>query len=195
MANRHPLTGDFQMYYRGTYVCQDGPQGYSTMYVEAVTNDGDDRILSNLRFIGRVCSPEGVISPAPVTWAGDQLSVRVPRYGYYQLPGLSGPVYLSYQAQNRTNRKGLDPRTILFNSRSREVITHQQVNTLFNQCGFPGSFGRDLCVFNNNLMWKGTKVGLLVSGDVTLLNKYEPLREMLCEQLGKFLTVRQVTVQ
>jgi hypothetical protein len=163
------------------------------MYVEAVGADGDDRLVENMRFHGRVTTPDGRTGDDRRIWTGDEVSVRVPRFGYYQI-GSGGPVYLSYSAPNRTNRKGLDPRTITINGRGKSDLSARQINVLFNQCEFPGAFSRDLCVHNNNLLWKGVTVGTLVNGDVTILNKYEPVRELICEQLGKFLTVRQVTL-
>jgi hypothetical protein len=166
------------------------------MYVDAIESDGDDRQLRNILFRGRVVLASGEDTSEEIsTWRGDIIEVRIPKHGYYSLPGMSGPVYLSYLPQNRTNRRGLDPRTIMINGRAKSDLRRRQINTLFNQCEFPGQFSRDLCVHNNNLLWKGILVGTLVNGDVTILNQYQQVRDLICEQLGKFLTVRQVTVQ
>lgn len=196
MPNQHPLVADFQMYYRGCYVCRAVPDGYDTMYVEAITADGDEREIANIRFVGHVfrCGASGPEEELH-TWRGDEIEVRIPRHGYYSLPGSTVPVYLSYVAQNRTNRRGLDPRTILINGRTKGDLRHRSINILFNQCLFPGQFSRDLCVYNNNLLWKGMEVGTLVNGNVTIQTKYEKAKELICEQLGRSLTVRQVTVE
>lgn len=195
MPNRHPLTADFQMYYRGTYVCRQAPDGYDTMYVENVTSNGDDRVVNNLLFIGHVCRASGEVLDDLQTWPGSEIEVRIPKHGYYSVPGSTAPIYLSYAPQNRTNRRGMDPRVIMINGRGKSDLRHRTINVLFNQCEFPGQFSRDLCVHSNNLLWKGMTVGTLVNGNVTIQPKYEKVRELICEQLGKFLTVRQVTVE
>lgn len=196
MPNRHPLTADFQMYYRGCYICRSGPNGYDTMYVDTVNAAGDDRQVRNIRFHGPVFrAGQTEADDNWGEWAGDEIEVRIPRHGYYLFNGSSTPVYLSYQAQNRTNRRGLDPRTVMINGRVKPDLRHRQINTLFNQCEFPGQFSRDLCVHDNSLLWKGVAVGTLVNGNVTINASYEKAKELICEQLGKSFRVRQVTVQ
>ena len=192
MPNRHPLTRDFQMYYVGTWVVRQGAEGLDVMYVRAVTHRGDDRNLENIQFHGEAHDATGH-NLGEQTWIASQVVPRIPRYGYYNLG--NGPVYLTYNLNNRTNRKGLDTRTILVNGRPfRDTATGRAISMLFNQCEFPGQFSRDLCVHSNRILWKGQIVGTLVNGNVTIFTTKENLKDYVCKQLGKFLTVKQVKV-
>ncbi len=191
MPNTHPLVRDFNMYYGGTYIASEGPDGLSVMHVSEVTSEGDERLIENLRFVGKAWDPSGNYLGVQ-TWTGDQMVPRIPRCGYYDLPGM-GVVYVSYSIGNRTNRKGLDPKTVLVNNAGSRM-NGQSIAILFNQCEFPGSFGRDVCVVNNKILWKGLEVGLLRSGEVTIWKDHEDSMEFICKLLQKHLTVQSRNV-
>lgn len=192
MPNRHPLTNDFRMYYQGTYVTRDTPMGYEVMFVAAVDSAGDDTDPHNVVFRGRTWGPDGQDISLDSRWRGDEVQARIPRFGYYNFG--DGPVYVSYASNNRTNRKGLDARIILFNGQSGG-LNGRKASVLFNQCEFPGQFGRDLCVSNNRLLWKGQTVGTLRNGDVVLRKNKEHLKELICKLLGKHLEIKQFQIQ
>lgn len=191
MPNRAPLTRDYQMYYKGTLVCRRGANGIKVMSVREVTHEGDDRDPHNVIFHGHVYNHNGErVADGLQTWRGDQFEVIIPKSGYYRIAGMTSPRYLELNVQNRTNKRGLDLGSLLYREGGQPNAGH--VALILNSSDFPGQYSRDMCVHNNNILWKGEQLGVLHDGVVTMNSGNEAFEELVCKHLGNSLGQIQV---
>ena len=190
--NRHPLGGDFSMYYRGTYVSSFRDGGLQIMLVDEVTHQDDGTSLRDLRFSGLTYGPKGV-ELGYSTWNGDEVDFSVPKAGYRCYGAKKTPIYVSYMAQNRTNRKGVTLDSIFTNPRIN--ISNEFIFNIFSDEPFEGRVSRDMVVSKGNILWKNhLHVGTFNDGVVTIFKKHEAIKEYVCKLLARSSEIREVLV-
>ena len=188
------LSRDFNMYYSGTYVCKEVGKELQVMYVEEIVPRSQrDYSPELVGLIGRVYK-DGGRTEEREEWTGADIFPFTPMSGYYKLG--SRVHYLTYNAENRTQKKGFVPgRVLLDGTRPDFNLGFANIYTLFNQVTFPGLYGRDLCVSKGKLMWKGNTIGTFHDGEVTINKDYSHVKELVCKLLGRYLEVSRVTVE
>ncbi|ARB31540.1 hypothetical protein B5P22_31025 [Pseudomonas tolaasii] len=182
--NQHPLTEDMRMYYAGTYIFRYGPEGeVQCMCVNGTERTGDDTKLDGFNFIGDVFNADKQIDGV-WSFKGDQLLDWRPFSGYYDIDG-KGKKYITFSVNNRTQRKGVDPRNIVLNGRSNGLnckVMCKVFEQSLNMCSNPAS--RDIYVDGDKVNWKGNlvgtidKVGVFVPGD-----KHKQIEDFICRLL------------
>jgi hypothetical protein len=189
--NSAPLTADLSMYYKGTYICRHVKDDLQVMYVQGVEAKGDDTKLTGVIFFGYVRTKDGE-KDGRVSWSAEEVLFFVPPSGFYKF--YSGPKYVSYIVENRSQKKGLNPNRVLFNG-IRAEINLKTAYSLFNHSHFEGKFSNDLAVIKGDIQWKTLKVGKLHDGAVTITKQYEHLQELICKLLARSLEIKTVTLQ
>ncbi|BDA97009.1 hypothetical protein [Pseudomonas phage vB_PaS-HSN4] len=160
----HPLAGDFTMYYGYTYAFfrKDGVP--HVMYVEGPEYDGDDPRFDGFRLLGNVYRPDGSNYYGGVVYSEVE-SVR-PSSGYYDVFGRGvRDTYVSFLVNNRTQRKGVDPRNILLNH-GQQAITGDMLIRIFTQAEemISAPSDRGFFIMDGVVHWKGLKAGPTVDG-------------------------------
>lgn len=186
--NRHPLTADFDMYYRGTFVFRNGPKGFQAMMVDSTTRDGDDTQPAGVRLHGNVYSTDA--DQGGGVWRGDELIPFRPVSGYFDLKNTGNrSIFMSYTVSNRTQRKGFDSRTCVAGG-GPWTPNGVQVARLFEQSqGLDSRPGhRDLYIQETRdgkrVHWKGVHVGSLNGeGKFSPLEQFKKFEEIVCRLL------------
>lgn len=182
--NRHPLSADFNMYYNGTYIFRQGPKGYEAMMVEGTDRNGDDTMPSGVNLMGQAYNSAGELGFQ--TWTGDEIINFRPISGYYAVGRTKErSSYLSFSVNNRTQRKGFDPRNVLLNS-SPWAPNGQRMVQIFEQAqgldSRPGA--RDIFVDKaGKVHWKGVHTGTNTDGKYVSEEAFKQFEEIVCRLL------------
>ncbi|AUX83646.1 hypothetical protein FDJ32_gp17 [Pseudomonas phage NV1] len=182
--NQHPLTEDMRMYYAGTYIFRHGSEGeVQCMMVNGTERIGDDTKFDGFRFVGDIHTAEKSL-PDVWTFRGDELLDWRPFSGYYDVDG-KGKRYITFSVNNRTQRKGVDPRNIVVNGRQNNLnckIMCKVFEQSLTMCSNPAS--RDLWVNDGKVHWKGNQVGTLdKEGVFTPGEHHKQIEEFVCRLL------------
>lgn len=176
--NEHPLAGDLGMYFRGTFVANLNTKVVMKVDDVFCEEDMDQSRLCNLNFTGS--TSEGHSQ----TWPGDTVSIELPLAGYRIIE--HQVCYFSLATENRTNKKGLDPRRVRLNGEGT-AVTHEMALELFfgNNLGnyyFIPSEGGDYDAF-----WKSQHVGKIINGEPHLKDNFKSMEKTICQRLEHFL--------
>lgn len=186
--NQHPLTEDMRMYYGQTYIFREKDGKVEAMLVENTEAVGDDRLMDGFEFIGLVFTSDTKPEDAVYgRFLGSDMIEYRPFSGYYDLSkkGLRNR-YVTFAVNNRSQRKGLDPRNILING-APSGLHGWQIVELYEQsqqmCSNPAS--RDIFVTKaGEVHWKGQLVGTLgKEGKFTSNENHKPVEELVCRLL------------
>lgn len=191
--NQHPLSGDFSMYYRGTYVSRRDESGtLLVMYVREVYSEGDGTQIEDLFFVGEAFDRRGtyINDGGQVTWPAIEINLNVPRMGY-RLIGKT-PVYLTMGVNNRTQKKGfcID----LVATYPRVSLNRPAIFAAVEDKHFEGRISRDLTLHDSTLMWRGSEIGSFTEGVLTLKKTYEHVRDFVCKLLERSSEVKSVVI-
>lgn len=181
--NTHPLTGDFNMYYTGTYIFRliDGVP--HTMMVEGTEQDGDDTQLDGVLMLGTVFNERENLGFQ--RWPASTMEAVRPFSGYFNLAGGADErSYLTWSVNNRTQRKGVDPRNALVGGRP-SGLSGSQMCKVFSQSlemnSRPGY--RDIYIKDGTVHWKGLKVGTMGDSGYVANEQYKQLEVLICRLL------------
>ena len=190
--NQHPLAGDLSMYFRGTYVAKELFGVLRVMYVREVSQDTsiDSNKLRSVRLHGDTIDTKGSIERDD-TWTADNL-LDLPKQGY-RLLGTT-PYYISYSSENRSNKKGLDPRKVKFNGKALD-LTLIRALVIYEDKPFRLKFSSDLIGHKGTLLWRGLDIGTFKDGVATIKQDYEYLEDYVCKVLARFLETVRVSIQ
>ncbi|UMO76479.1 hypothetical protein DNAM_530 [Pseudomonas phage BroderSalsa] len=181
--NRHPLTEDFRMYFSGTYVLRIADGGeVQAMYVETTDRNGDDTQLSGVTFMGSTYNSKGRV--AVDSFSADQMIEFRPVSGYFDI-GRGEKEYISFTVNNRTQKKGIDPRCAMANGRGLD-LNGKIVAKLFeqSQAMISNPAARDINVTKDGeVHWKGLHVGKTTGGEYTPIEQYKGLEKLVCRLL------------
>ncbi|CCE60775.1 hypothetical protein tf_20 [Pseudomonas phage tf] len=188
-GNKHPLqsSGDFGMYYNGTWVFSYVNGQPHAMYVEGTERvaGGDETQLSGVLLIGNTFNADGDAGYS--RWACDRIEDFRPISGYCDFGSGVRNKYVTYNVPNRTQKKGLDQRNILVNNRQTNLRGHQMVMLFTQTLGMVSSpADRDFYITGDNLgvvFWKGVEVGRLVNGALVCNETHKTKEIILCRLL------------
>lgn len=171
--NVHPLNGDLGMYFRGCYiskVTEDETQVMLVCEVSLIDEEGDPCKLENIQFYGDIWSSNGSNRDS---WVGTEVDVSVPLPGYRKIgDSLS---YLRYITENRTTKKGIDPRRVHGVDSLNLKVMYQVLN---------GENLGDLIESEGFIQFRGETVGSRIDSTIILVPRYKSLEEYICQRLG-----------
>lgn len=193
-GNRHPLAGDFRMYYRGTYVSRVEPDGtLLVMYVRDVYGRGSEKDLDQLTFTGDVFNAKGSVISGDdgAHWNGDTIDFRPPLLGYRMVG--KKPIFFSQNLPNRSQKKGFSTEGL---RTSQPVsINRMVIHSLFANKPFDGRLGRELILNQGSLFWAGNHVGDFKEGVLTIKKAHTAIKEFVCKLLERSSEVKSVLVE
>lgn len=182
--NKHPLTDDFRMYFNGTVIFRDNSGEIEAMYVEGTERIGDDTTLDGFNLQGQTYSADKELGYA--RWvATDMINYR-PISGYYDLNGKGArSYYVEFVVNNRSQRKGIDPRNIRVNGAPYIPTNHALCRIFAQSQDFISNPGlRDL--FTNSkkeVYWKGIKVGKMTADGFVVNEQHKQVEGLVCRLL------------
>uniref|UniRef100_A0AB39C6W6 Virion structural protein n=1 Tax=Pseudomonas phage KV2023 TaxID=3234047 RepID=A0AB39C6W6_9CAUD len=184
LNNRHRLAGDFNMYYSSTFAFFRVDGEPRVVYVDDTESIGDDRQFDGFRLLGNVFRPDGGQYYGGVVYSEVE-GVRPPS-GYYDVFG-SGErdTYVSFLVNNRTQRKGVDPRNVLINH-GQQAVTGQMMIRIFLQAEemISDPAHRDFFIKDGVVNWKGVKVGQMVDNRLSVDEQFKNQEDLLCRLLA-----------
>lgn len=184
LNNDHPLAGDFTMYYGNTYVFFEKEGVPHVMYVEGTEEDGDDTRFDGFILLGRTYTLDDNEGRYSRVRFSDVVTDR-PASGYYDIHGTGfRNVYVTFAVNNRTQKKGLDPRNFILNGigsngslypvhvlriflQSRDMISSPSHRDFYTEEG-------------KRVFWKGMLVGDLVEGQLVVKDEFKKQEGLLC---------------
>jgi hypothetical protein len=183
--NRHPLTEDFRMYFNNTYVFSMSNGEPQAMFVTGTTRLGNDTQLEGVGLLGDVYNARGLVAEG-ATWAASTIETLRPPSGYYDLRGDGRRrSYVTFQVANRTNRKGVDPRTLLINNRQAHINgssmarLYAQALEMNSRPGYRDFYRNPEGV----VFYKGFEVGTMEEGQPFEANQENKSRESMLWRL------------
>lgn len=185
--NKHPLTADFHMYYAGTYVFRNGPNGPEAMLVDGTNANGDDTQYAGVNLSGHTYSETAELGY--VTWTGDEMVNFRPISGYFALKGKERSSFVTFAVGNRTQRKGFNARDVIVGGGPWTPNGSQVVKLFVQSQGLDSRPAfRDLYIDKNRAVhWKGVKVGSQdAEGKFTADEAFKQFEEMVCRLLQSF---------
>lgn len=183
--NHHPLTGDFNMYYNGTYIFRYIDGVPHTMMVEGTERDGDDTQLDGVLMCGQVYNESDNLGYQQ--WRASTMEAARPFSGYFAVyDGTRERQYITWNVNNRSQRKGVDPRNAVLHGAPGNGLNGSQVCKVLAQTADmnckPGM--RDLYVDSKDVVhWKGMKVGARVEGAFSPDDKFKQIEVLICRLL------------
>lgn len=184
--NTHPLTQDWGMYFNGTYIFSNASGESRCMSVENVEKKrgGDDTDLDGMEFVGTVFNIHGEVEYG--RWSAEDRDDFRPVSGYFDITGDGlRDVHVTFNVNNRSQRKGVDPRNVLLNGMALGVQA-RQLCRIYQQSlemiSRPGH--RDFYVAPNGVVnWKGIHVGHLADNQFTAVEAHKNKEAMLWQLL------------
>lgn len=194
--NRHPLSGDFRMYYRGTNVCRQDPKTGEllVMYVRDVQGRGDERSLDLIDFIGDVFNAKGQYVNGDGNheiWNGDTVDFRPPLLGYRMVG--KNPVFFSQNPPNRSQKKGFNTEGL--RASIGVTINRQVIHSIFADKQFDGRLSRELVLNQGSVLWAGSKIGTFADGILTIKKAHLAVKEFVCKLLERSSEVKSVQTE
>lgn len=181
--NTHPLTGDFSMYYSGTYIFAIIDGVPHTMMVEGTEKVGDDTQLDGVQMLGQVYNERQNVGFG--RWLASTIEAVRPFSGYFNVndPAASRN-YLTWVVNNRTQRKGIDPRNAVLDGRGFQLSGTQMCKVFAQSLEMNSRPGyRDIFIDDNKVHWKGLHVGTMTDGAYVAEEKHKKLETLVCRLL------------
>ena len=181
------LRDDYRMYYAGSWVprvCDGKPQ---VIYVGDVSYNNHGYNTSDIVLLGQIyeINPRGgaVLSDTNVPFTADQITPFLPESDYY-IVGTT-PMYLEFQVQNRSNRKGFENARIMGNGQHIS-LSNTDVIMMILQPDFKGKVFSDICLYRSRVLWRGEDVGSFHDGVLEILPTFAYLQDHIGKQIELF---------
>lgn len=177
--------GDLQMYFNGSYVCKRQEDGTRAILCvrDVVSNRGHLFFLGDLYYLQADRTVQ-VDYDYQMPVEEYMESPFMPNSGYYNLGG-TGVGYIEFSVEKRTSRKGLLANRIVWNGR-QVTLNSLQILHIYNPSDFEGRISNDLWkASNNDLHWRGKKIGRLNGEELELTERFQFLQPLLNKHLNR----------